>query len=125
MLTEKSRKAKAAAAGVSTLATAPGTVSFAVVREDGTLARSSGGVTSLRFSVALYGPGQYQVSFPYNVSTKAFVATIGDAGPGYVPPGGEISVAPRTAPLTNSVFVQTRDSDGDPANRPFHLVIAN
>ncbi|MGN9808393.1 hypothetical protein ACTMSW_03410 [Micromonospora sp. BQ11] len=122
---ESARKAKAAAQRVTTLATAPGTVSFAVVNANGTLARSSGGVVSFKFSTVTYGPGQYQVSFPYNVSAKAFVATIGDAGPGFVPPGGEVSVAPRTLPLTNSVFVQTRNSAGVPTDLPFHLVVAN
>jgi hypothetical protein len=75
-------------------------------------------------SATRFGPGEYQVLFNYNVSLKAFHATIGTTDPYNVPPGGEISVAPRLQ-TPNAVFVQTRSSSGNAADRPFHLVIAN
>ncbi|MGK5672110.1 hypothetical protein ACSNOB_04585 [Micromonospora sp. URMC 106] len=117
----EARKAKAALAqGPSALATAPGTVASAVVSSGGTLLRGS----PEAISATRYGPGQYQVLFNYNVSLETFVATIGTTDPYNVPPGGEISVAPRLQ-TPNAVFVQTRNSSGTPADRPFHLVVAN
>ncbi|MCX4386185.1 hypothetical protein OG777_04495 [Micromonospora peucetia] len=114
-------KAKAALAqGPSALATTPGTVASAVVTSGGILLRGSPEVVS----ATRYGPGQYQVLFNYNVSLKAIHATIGTIDPFNVPPGGEISVAPRLQ-TPNAVFVQTRNSSGGPSDRPFHLVVAN
>ncbi|WP_433391144.1 hypothetical protein [Micromonospora sp. KLBMP9576] len=116
----EARRARAALAqGPSALATTPGTVASAVVI-GGTLLRGSPEAVS----ATRYGPGQYQVLFNYNVSQKTYVATIGSADPSNVPPGGEISVAPRLQ-TPNAVFVQTRNSSGTPADRPFHLVVAN
>ncbi|MEU4781470.1 hypothetical protein [Micromonospora sp. NPDC023633] len=117
----EARKAKAALAqGPSALATAPGTVASAVVSSGGTLLRGSPEVVS----ATRFGPGQYQVLFNYNVSLKTFVATVGTTDPYNVPPGGEVSVAPRLQ-TPNAVFVQTRSSSGGAADRPFHLVVAN
>ncbi|MEV5765537.1 hypothetical protein AB0L34_13340 [Micromonospora sp. NPDC052213] len=117
----EARKAKAALAqGPSTQATAPGTISFAVVSSGGTLLRGSPEVVS----ATRYGPGQYQVLFTYNVTLKGYQATIGTTDPYNVPPGGEISVAPRLQ-TPNAVFVQTRNSSGSPSDRPFHLAITN
>ncbi|RKN49392.1 hypothetical protein [Micromonospora endolithica] len=123
---ESARRDRAARERVSTQATLPGTISFAVVNPNGTLARPLGvGVSVYKFPTGTWGAGKYQVTFPYNVSAKAYVATIGDSGPGFVPDSGEIGVAPRTLPAVNSVFVQTRNSAGVEADRGFHLVIAN
>ncbi|WP_200211719.1 hypothetical protein [Micromonospora coerulea] len=106
---------------------APGTVAWAGVRSDGVLLQHSGNVTgSFRFPCCAPGEyrGQYQVTLDYDVHLKAFSATIGTNDPLNVPPGGEISVAPRTL-TPNAVFVQTRNSSGTPSDRPFHLLIAN
>lgn len=106
---------------------APGTVAWAVVSSNGTLLQHSGNVTgAFRFASNLPGQyhGQYQVTLDYDVRLKAFHATIGTNDPANVPPGGEISVAPRTL-ISNAVFVQTRNSSGGFADRPFHIVIAN
>ena len=61
---------------------------WAHVNADGTVARSSGGVTSATLGV----DGQYSVNFGRNVSECAYVATIdyGDSAN-----EGEVSVAPR------------------------------
>jgi hypothetical protein len=106
---------------------APGTIAWAVVRSDGVLLQHSGNVTgSFRFHCCNAGEyrGQYQVTLDYDVHLKAHSATIGTNDQLNVPPGGEISVAPRTL-TSNAVFVQTRSSSGAFADRPFHIVIAN
>ncbi|MGK5443952.1 hypothetical protein ACSNN7_19335 [Micromonospora sp. URMC 105] len=119
---EDARKAKAAMQQGATLAAPPtaGAVAWAVVASNGTLLQRSANVVS----TTKYGPGQYQVLFDYNVTRKAFVATIGTNDPNNVPPGGEVSVAPRYL-TPNAVFIQTRTSGGTPADRPFHLIVAN
>ncbi|MFG1778516.1 hypothetical protein ACGFIR_11870 [Micromonospora sp. NPDC049051] len=117
----EARAAKAALAqGPSAQASTPGSVASAVVTSGGILLRGSPEVVS----ATRYGPGQYQVLFNYDVSLKTFVATIGTTDPYNVPPGGEVSVAPRLQ-TPNAVYVQTRNSTGGAADRPFHLVIAN
>ncbi|AYF29257.1 MULTISPECIES: hypothetical protein [Micromonospora] len=105
---------------------AAGQVAWAVVAANGTLLQHSGNVvSSFRFTPGTgVTAGQYQVLLDYNVSAKAYVATIGTNDPANVPPAGEVSVAPRTL-TPNAVFVQTRNSTGGAADRPFHLVIAN
>ena len=52
-------------------------VLFAQINLDGTVANSSGGVTSLRISA-----GVYEVDFGRTISNCAFVATQGEAGAG-------------------------------------------
>lgn len=101
-----------------------GTVAWAVVSSNGTLLQHSANVVSAtRFTCC--GAGQYQVLLDYDdVHAKAFDATIGTNDPNNVPPGGEVSVAPRYL-TPNAVFVQTRSSSGGFADRPFHLIIAN
>ncbi|MGC4896410.1 hypothetical protein [Micromonospora sp. DT31] len=105
---------------------AAGQVAWAVVAANGTLLQHSGNVVSaFRFTP---GPGvsagQYQVLLDYNVSGKAYVATIGTNDTANVPPGGEISVAPRTL-TPNAIFVQTRSSGGSATDRPFHIVVTS
>ncbi|MFF0654101.1 MULTISPECIES: hypothetical protein [Micromonospora] len=105
---------------------APGQVAWAVVAANGTLLQHSGNVvSSFRFAP---GPGvtagQYQVLFDYNVSAKSYHLSIGTNDSANVPPGGEISGAPRTL-IPNAVFVQTRNSTGGASDRPFHILVAN
>ncbi|BCL16157.1 hypothetical protein [Micromonospora sagamiensis] len=110
---ESARKAQEALKqDAGTLAT---TVSFAVVRSNGVLARGQDVV-----SVTRYGVGQYEVLFNRVLSRGAYVATLGDSADCCVPANGEISVAPRLS-ITTGVFVQTRNSSGTAADRPFHL----
>jgi hypothetical protein len=89
---------------------------WAVVNTDGTLARSSGGVTSASLGV----DGQYSVNFGRDVSHCAYVGTIDYSAGGYQ---GELSATPREGNV-NAVFVQTYVFDpGIDANLPFHLVV--
>ncbi|TDB77286.1 hypothetical protein [Micromonospora sp. KC723] len=114
------KRARAALDAVGAQATAPGTVAWAVSSSGGSLLRGSPEAVS----VTRYGPGQYQVLFNYDVSRKSYQATIGTTDQFNIPPAGEISVAPRLSTI-NGVFVQTRNSAGTPADRPFHLLVAN
>ncbi|MET7867767.1 hypothetical protein [Micromonospora taraxaci] len=110
---ESARSAKAAlkAGGVTTLAA---TTVFTVVNANGTKARGTG-------TVIKYGTGQYEVQFGYTVSAGAFLATISRSDACCIPPGGEVSVAPRLS-TPNAVFVQTRNSAGTPADLGFTLL---
>jgi hypothetical protein len=91
---------------------------WAVVKQDGSLARGTAGTTSASLGV----DGQYEVDFGRDVSACAYDATVGghdSSTSGFV---GEISVAPRDGDAS-AVFVQTFDvSTGVEANLPFHLV---
>ncbi|WFE34161.1 hypothetical protein [Micromonospora sp. WMMD975] len=105
---------------------ASGQVAWAVVSSTGTLLQHSGNVvSSFRFPLGPgVWPGQYQVLLDYDVSHKAYVATIGTNDSANVPPAGEISVAPRLL-TPNAVFVQTRTSGGSPSPRGFHIVVTS
>jgi hypothetical protein len=89
---------------------------WAHINADGTLARSSGGVTSASLGV----DGQYSVNFGRDVSKCAYVATInyGDSAN-----EGEVSVSPRDG-NANAVFVQTfLFSPAMDADLPFYLAV--
>jgi hypothetical protein len=89
---------------------------WAHVNADGTLARSSGGVTAASLGV----DGQYSVNFGRDVSQCAYVATIdfGDAAN-----EGEVSVSPRDGNV-KAVFVQTfLFSPAMDADLPFYLAV--
>ena len=90
---------------------------WAHINADGTLARSSGGVTSASLGV----DGQYSVNFARDVSNCAYVATIDYSTGGYE---GEVSVAPGEDSL-KAVFVQTFlfGSPGMDADMPFYLAV--
>jgi hypothetical protein len=89
---------------------------WAHINADGTLARSSGGVTSASLGV----DGQYSINFGRDVSKCAYVATIDYSTGGYE---GEISVAPREGSV-NAVFAQTYIFDlWMDANMPFYLAV--
>ena len=88
---------------------------WAVVDAGGNLIRGLGAVASSRSSA-----GVYEVLFNRNVTYCAYVATIGLPGQGNPPPG-EISVA--SSPKPNGVRVDTANSAGAPADRPFHLAV--
>ncbi|MEU7917196.1 hypothetical protein [Micromonospora zamorensis] len=110
---ESARMAKAALkSGAATTLVA--TNVFTVVNANGTKARGTG-------TVIKYGVGQYEVQFGYTVSAGAFLATISRSDACCIPPGGEVSVAPRLS-TPNAVFVQTRNSAGTPADLGFTLL---
>ena len=89
---------------------------WAHINADGTLARSSGGVTSASLGV----DRQYSINFGRDGSKCAYVATIdyGDSAN-----EGEVSVAPSDG-NTKAVFVQTYlFSPAMDANMPFYLAV--
>jgi hypothetical protein len=90
---------------------------FAVVNADGSMARGFQAVSSQRFS-----DGRYEVTFSHDVTGSAYVASVGDSGSTVVPPPGEISVVGRFG-APNGVFIATRDSTGNLADRGFHLAV--
>lgn len=94
---------------------------WAVVETDGTLVR---GRNVAR--VARLADGVYEVVFTSDVSEGVFVATIGRPGIA-TEPSGEITVALRcclTTPEENKgVWVDTHNSNGELADRAFHLVV--
>jgi hypothetical protein len=92
-------------------------VLFAVVDARGALARGLGAASSTRLAA-----GMYQVVFDQDVSSAAYVGTVGlTGGTGVAQPGG-IAVAGRTG-IQNAVFVQTYAGNGTPADRAFHLAV--
>lgn len=91
-------------------------VLFAEVNANGTLANSSGGVTS----IVLGGTGTYEVDFGRTITSCTAVATVGPAGTGSA--AGEINVADRAGNV-EAVFVDTNDSTGAAAARAFRLVV--
>jgi hypothetical protein len=89
---------------------------WAVINTDGTTTRGFG-VTS---SKALLGSaGTYVVTFDRNVSSCAYVASLGD--------GNEFTFAGEASATkgatANEVVVGTSDSSGTPINKPFHLAV--
>jgi hypothetical protein len=65
------------------------------------------------------GSGAYTVGFAENVSGCAYSATLG-TDDGSVLPGGRVTVTD----LNGIVRVQTYGADGNPADLPFHLIVA-
>ncbi|MFC7547560.1 hypothetical protein [Plantactinospora sp. GCM10030261] len=90
---------------------------FAVVDPDGSLVRGFEAVSAQRF-----GPGEYEVIFSHDVTGSAFVGTVALNDDEYIPPPGEIAVAPRLD-TPNGVYVATYNSAGQPADRAFHLAV--
>ena len=89
---------------------------FAVVTSNGQVARSSGGVT-----IAAPSTGIYRVTFPQNISSCSYLATVGDAGSGPVPTVAGVYTASYVG--VNTVRVETRDANGvTQGGLPFHLI---
>jgi hypothetical protein len=98
---------------------APGanaTALWAVVADDGTLARGSH-VTSV---AQPFGTGTYEVIFDRDVSGCAFLAGLG--GSDTESPVGEVS-ATRRGGNANGVYLVTVDSAGTLTAWPFHLAV--
>lgn len=89
---------------------------WAVVNFDGTLVRSTQGVSAQKLNT-----GQYEVTFPESVKECAFAATIGNPVSG-TPLAGMVSATPRFA-KDNGVFVGTSNDAGASVDRAFHLVV--
>ena len=89
---------------------------WAVVNQNGTLARGKGATASAYAYPGVLGA--YRVVFDKNVSQCLYLATLGTEYPS-TPASGEIAVAPDVA----DVHVVTRTSAGVATNRPFHLPI--
>jgi hypothetical protein len=95
----------------------PATKLWAVVDSDGTLVRSSGGVT-------VSGTNFYTVTFPQPVKDCAYSATIGRNGSGFSI-GGEIEVDEFVANgfSPNAVLVRTYNSAGTATAKRFSIVV--
>ena len=94
---------------------APAAKYFAVVSAGGGFRR--GNATHGGHTVG--GSGAYTVGFAENVSGCAYSATLG-SDDGSVVPGGRVTVTD----LNGIVGVQTYGADGNPADLPFHLLVA-
>ncbi|MGB8002756.1 MAG: hypothetical protein WCF27_00700 [Gaiellaceae bacterium] len=103
-------------------------IKWALVRADGGIAAQSGGITL----AAKPTSGTYILSFGAAVNGKVILASggyAGDAGD----QRGETTAGPcgggtegRTCPVsdsTSSVFVQTRNSGGDPSDHSFYVAV--
>jgi hypothetical protein len=101
---------------VPTAAIADGDSRFASVTAAGVLARGRSVTSAARTS-----EGRYQVIFNRDVRGCVFSATIADAGAA-APPQGEIGASALSSNV-NGVAVRTENSAGNPADRPFHLLV--
>ena len=90
---------------------------WAVVETDGTLVRGSRVVSAANFAGS-----QYEVIFNRDVTGCAFIAVIGSPGSAVFPAPGGAEVAGRSG-KPNGVAIQTFNSAGAPAQRPFHLQV--
>jgi hypothetical protein len=91
-----------------------------VIDTDGSVDRSSGGVTA-----TYLGTGDYAVDFNTNVSQCAYITQIGGTGTS-APPVGIIQSFLR-AGFTDQVHVETLDgqhpASGTARDRPFHIAV--
>jgi hypothetical protein len=101
---------------VPSAAISDGLTRYAVVGGNGVVARSRG-----VSSVARTAEGRYQVILDRDVRNCAYFATIGDIGAA-APPQGEISTSALSTNV-NAVAVRTENSNGNAADRPFHLIV--
>lgn len=92
----------------------------AVVNSAGQLVRGRGAAAALR--ILGIGSGRYAVIFNRDVRGCFYSATIGDVSTAG-PPTGQATVAslPTNA---NAVLVRTQGEIGNPAPRPFHLLVS-
>jgi hypothetical protein len=96
---------------------------WAVVSTHGNLVRGNGAVRAKQLFVSGGTLGAYQVTFNRNVRHCGLIATIGRTNAANLNPDpGEIGVAYRHG-SRKSVFVKTRASNGDEADRSFHLAV--
>jgi hypothetical protein len=91
-------------------------VEFAQINGDGTVANSSGGVTTIHI-----GAGTYEVDFGHNISSCAFGVTQGEAGVGGA--GGAITGATDRSGNAEAAFVTTRTNANALADRAFQMIV--
>jgi hypothetical protein len=90
---------------------------FAVVDTDGSLKRGLHAVGAKRLDI-----GTYEVIFNRDIRRGCYLATIGGASYGGLPPVGQIGVMGR-ANNPKAVLVTTTNSSGDPIDTGFHLLV--
>jgi len=73
-------------------------------------------------SIARTGDGRYQVIFNGDVRNCAYFATIGDPSAAGPPQNSQISVSSLGSNV-NGVSIRTENSNGNEADRPFHLLV--
>jgi hypothetical protein len=96
-------------------------VLYAVINADGTEARSFP-IAAAAVTATHLAPGDYQVLWAgKDLTACSYQATIGNAGTGTAP-DGFIQVDARAGQPTG-VFIQTKDTAGALADRPFHLAV--
>lgn len=88
----------------------------AVVTQAGVLNRGDGAISA----ASLPPNGHYEVVFSRDVRDCAYVVSVG--GEDLSIPHGHAGAARRVGEPAG-VFVQTRDVNNDPAERPFHLIV--
>jgi hypothetical protein len=91
---------------------------YAVVNSDGSLARAGCPGTAS----TLLNTGQYQVSFPRDITACGFVGTVGLSSFGGSSPPGMITVVGR-AGSPDAVFIETSNATGTLTSLGFHLSI--
>ncbi len=97
---------------------------WAVVEVDGTLVRSSAGVTSSELLGGVVPTGDYAVVFDRDISDCAYQATVGRPGVNIGPNPGFAQVANWADDPDNGVIVFTKDQNGAGVeNRGFHLLV--
>ncbi|MBN1528555.1 MAG: hypothetical protein JW895_05810 [Thermoleophilaceae bacterium] len=103
--------------GVPLSLTSQGSAHHAVIASGGAAVRARGLASSART-----GTGTYQAIFDRDLRQCAYVATLGDESAA-APGTGQVSVTSLPSNV-NGVRVLTRNSDGQAANRSFHLVVS-
>lgn len=99
-------------------------VMWAVVNNDGTLERSSDGVTSVEILDGAVPAGDYAVVFDRDISQCAYQATVGRPGAANSASAiGFARVANWLDNPTNGVIVFATDQNGAGADRGFHLLV--
>jgi hypothetical protein len=90
---------------------------WAVVNANGSLARSSGGVTS-----ADTGTGAYEVVFPVDVRQCAYVASAGSSGASGSPPKVSVGALGRAGEV-KGIWVETWNDAGANVDAGFHVIV--
>ncbi|HLM08234.1 MAG TPA: hypothetical protein VK307_00890 [Thermoleophilaceae bacterium] len=100
-------------------AVAEGASHYAVVTQDGILARGRGlGLAP----AARTGVGRYQVITNRDVRGCVYIATVGDPSAAGAPGASDVTTSALGSNV-NAVAVRTWNDNGNPADRPFHLVV--
>jgi hypothetical protein len=94
---------------------------FAVIRANGTIARTGGANPATTNKIAGF-TGAYQVGFNRNIRGCVYIGTLGGSINLGTPPDGFVVVEGRFNNL-DGVFVQTFDAAGRVADRGFHLYV--